>query len=865
MENFPPSVYGATGKIWEIKSSSNGLLYCASEKGLLEYDGRNWQKFKGSKGFLRSVFVKNDSLIYTGSDMDFGVWKRNSLLEFEYKSLYPFKEKAGIESEEFWTTTVINGDPVFVSHNNLYTYHKNKTSKIAAPTHFSESFVAEGNLYITDEKMGLYLYDGTQLRLVFPFSGNKSYTIFGVYHFQNELYLVTKNDGILKYSNGVLTSLNSAVSNKLKSEITFSFTQIDSSHLAFGTVLNGFYITNIKGEIIHHVNRQKGLLNNTILSLYYDPAGNLWSAMDFGLSKMNFKNRINYFLDFTGSFGTGYSSVLKDDVFYLGTNQGLYRSFWKDMNNNQPQNSFQIIPGSEGQVWSLENVEGDVLVGHDLGLFKLFNGSVEQISNIPGVWTIKLYQKNILLTGNYNGVSVFKKINGTWKFVKRIKTIAGSCNQIEIQGNVLWVNIPNYGVVRVSLDSNLDPIQRKIFATQNFKGEEIQLSQDKYGVQITTRKNSYKYDNKLQKFVPNGRFTFNNDVKDLLYGFNHQTSINSEYIFYPIYNGFALKNVNQNPNDFITYPLKFRGLEIFNNDEKVKYSLAKDIPYRYNNLKLNFIVPQVNNAIYQYHFENKEWSSFTVNPSFELLNLKEGRYELYARALINGKYTNTVKISFYVKPPWYRSFLAYVGCFLAFLGLLFWLRKRQNRLLKEQEIVLLNKEAEALRLQQEKHEQEKIILEQERLEREKEILQQKVKDKTIELAQKAKDDEDKNRLLITVTEKVQEIEADPNIAKIRLKEIRRLLNNYIESEDHTFEIQMDELHQEFFRSIKKEFPTLSIYDLRLCAYLRIGLTSKEMADIFQVLPSSINVSRSRLRKKLNLGPEVDLFDFLNRF
>lgn len=62
MENFPPSVYGATGKIWEIKSSSNGLLYCASEKGLLEYDGRNWQKFKGSKGFLRSVFVKNDSL-----------------------------------------------------------------------------------------------------------------------------------------------------------------------------------------------------------------------------------------------------------------------------------------------------------------------------------------------------------------------------------------------------------------------------------------------------------------------------------------------------------------------------------------------------------------------------------------------------------------------------------------------------------------------------------------------------------------------------------------------------------------------------------------------------------------------------------
>ncbi|KQT20570.1 hypothetical protein ASG31_17535 [Chryseobacterium sp. Leaf404] len=92
--------------------------------------------------------------------------------------------------------------------------------------------------------------------------------------------------------------------------------------------------------------------------------------------------------------------------------------------------------------------------------------------------------------------------------------------------------------------------------------------------------------------------------------------------------------------------------------------------------------------------------------------------------------------------------------------------------------------------------------------------------------------------------------------------MRRLLKTYLESEDNTFEIQMDELLQEFFRMMKKKFPTLSIYDLRLCAYLRIGLTSKEMADILHVLPSNINVSRSRLRKRLNLLPEDDLYEFL---
>ena len=66
-----------------------------------------------------------------------------------------------------------------------------------------------------------------------------------------------------------------------------------------------------------------------------------------------------------------------------------------------------------------------------------------------------------------------------------------------------------------------------------------------------------------------------------------------------------------------------------------------------------------------------------------------------------------------------------------------------------------------------------------------------------------------------------------------------------------------------FTSFQKNSPNLSIYDLRMCAYLKIGLNSKEIADIFQVLPSSINVSRYRLRKKLNLSQEEDLYEFLN--
>ncbi|MEL7161870.1 MAG: LuxR C-terminal-related transcriptional regulator, partial [Bacteroidota bacterium] len=70
------------------------------------------------------------------------------------------------------------------------------------------------------------------------------------------------------------------------------------------------------------------------------------------------------------------------------------------------------------------------------------------------------------------------------------------------------------------------------------------------------------------------------------------------------------------------------------------------------------------------------------------------------------------------------------------------------------------------------------------------------------------------------------------------------------------------LNQEFLATLRQRFPELTTYDSRLCLYLRIGLSSREIADILNVLPSSVNVSRSRLRKKLGLDSGEDLQKFL---
>ncbi len=75
LRNFTPAQYENMGKIWDIASATNGIVYMAADKGLIEFDGMRWNSFKGSNGFTRSVLVVSDSLIYTGSDLDFGYWR----------------------------------------------------------------------------------------------------------------------------------------------------------------------------------------------------------------------------------------------------------------------------------------------------------------------------------------------------------------------------------------------------------------------------------------------------------------------------------------------------------------------------------------------------------------------------------------------------------------------------------------------------------------------------------------------------------------------------------------------------------------------------------------------------------------------
>jgi hypothetical protein len=866
LRNFTPAQYENKGKIWDITSAPNGIVYMAADKGLIEFDGMRWNSFKGSNGFTRSVLVVSDSLIYTGSDLDFGYWQRNSNQEFNYTSLYPFRNDTQDVNEEFWNTFLMGEDIVFVSSSNIYVYKRQQLIRISATTRFAGSFVINDSLFLADAKNGFYLFEKASLKQLAAYPEDAPFEISGMYSWNNGKVIVTKSSGLYFFSSGKLTRLANPLSEMLKAANVFSFEPIGSNHLAFGTVLNGLYICDYDGNIVHQINRYKGLLSNTILSLHYSRNGKLWVGSDYGVSSLFLRNNTTYFYDYRGDFGTGYTAQVNDDVFYLGTNQGLYRSDWEALSNDKKFTSFELVPGTEGQVWTLEMVDNTLLMGHDRGLFEVGKNHVKRIDQqTEGVWTIATH-RGYLMTGNYNGISIFRKANGEWSLVKKMDLIYGSCNQLVFQGfNALWINVPNFGIIRAVLDENLHPVERLIFPDSLFSGTSLWIARENQDIQVFTDKFKYSYDIGSSTFVQHAEPVIMPRVENLLSGIYRSAPLHRDYEFYPVYNGFAFKYLRdtgfQQPID---YSLLIRKAEALSHDKRISILPGEKLPYRFNSVRFQFIVPNQNDVVYQYKLnENGDWSAWSPEPFAEISGLWNNNYTLYVNAAIDGRIIAQGSLNFSIAPPWYRSWYAYLSYVLLFLLAAYLTHRWQSLLLKKQKKSLLIKEQNSLRQQAEKHREQILVLEQECLKAEFNQVKQQLRAKTIELANKAKDNEDKNRLLLSLKEKFDLLESDPESSKARLNEIRRLLNSYLNTDDKTFEIQMDELHQEFFKKLKEKFPTLSGNDLRLCAYLRVGLNSKEIAEILNIQPSSSYISRSRLRKKLNLKMEDDLYDFLN--
>jgi DNA-binding NarL/FixJ family response regulator len=116
--------------------------------------------------------------------------------------------------------------------------------------------------------------------------------------------------------------------------------------------------------------------------------------------------------------------------------------------------------------------------------------------------------------------------------------------------------------------------------------------------------------------------------------------------------------------------------------------------------------------------------------------------------------------------------------------------------------------------------------------------------------------------LLDAMETVQDKDALYHFRKI-LKAIESEIN--LENNWEQFELHFNQIHQDFLVRLRKEFPLLTHGDIKLCAYLRLNLSSKEIAPLLNLSVRGIEASRYRIRKKMNLSAEINLTEFIMRY
>jgi len=104
-----------------------------------------------------------------------------------------------------------------------------------------------------------------------------------------------------------------------------------------------------------------------------------------------------------------------------------------------------------------------------------------------------------------------------------------------------------------------------------------------------------------------------------------------------------------------------------------------------------------------------------------------------------------------------------------------------------------------------------------------------------------------------------------NVDGENAKVINQIKNDLSIDKSHKwneFEKRFTEINDNFLKTLKKQYPSLSLTDLKMCAFIKLGFSSKEMAQIMGITAEGINTSRSRLRKKMNLPREFIFAEFL---
>lgn len=910
--NFPKTEYNASNQNWSIDQDSTGTIFIANNKGLLIYNGA-WQLYElPGQQILRAVACDKNGRIYTGAFGEFGYWQKENLGNYTYHSLTKLITYAQFPKEEIWKITLVGDKVYFQSFSTIYLFEKGKITPIVGPGNIMYAFPIHGKMYVQVLGKGLYELNGTSFSPVVTNPILQKDEVISIMEgHENTILIGTVHNGLYQYKDGLLTTFPGVINMILKSALINAAIRLTDSTLAIGTIQKGLYVLHDDGRILEHFDQQNGLQNNTILSLKKDRIGNLWTGLDRGLDQIVLQSPLRYFQDVKGEIGAVYATTFYNGRFYIGSNDGLYRY--------EPNVGFRNVAGINWQVWSLDILNGQLFCSHNAGITVLENDRVSNIPNMPGGWAIKVLRSNphYALQGTYIGMSVFEKgEDDHYHFkakIKGVETMPISDWEEDANGNILLKHAYK-GISKIRFSPTYDSvIQTTKMDEKNGVAPDIQqnlsywngnvyvISSD--GVRIwNEKKNLFEkvdalfglYNAALQVKrifpMPQNYFWVVKDDNQLIY-------IDKSNVHYPFFlkdfslvggyerviplddnqsilcgeTGFALFSANllrKNPTStpyvssvFVNERDHFVPITLLGRNHHGNWQI------HYENRAIKIVAGcSVYDRLMQYRFkiskqgENGYWSEWQNATSKVYSELSAGTYKVEIQTNVSSVPTY---FEFTVLQPWYWTWWSkaiYIILILLSIGFIYnKIEQKHTRkiLLKQEEMEKM------LAMQKMQHENELLLLRKEKLEEEVQLKSEDLANSANELIKRKKL---LNKLHVEIEkqrEDKEQVPISPSMRKLS-KELERQLK-LDKEETHLFEHGFNTVHEQFFIKLLQVYPELTPQDLKLAAYLRMNLGTKEISPLLNITVRGVELKRYRLRKKMNLDEGINLNEFMMKF
>ena len=584
-------------------------------------------------------------------------------------------------------------------------------------------------------------------------------------------------------------------------------------------------------------------------------------------------------------------SIFKDEEtneILAGHNLGIFRV--------EGEEASLITPGSVNGAWIFRKVPGRedlLMVGHYRGLLLLKKsnaGKWEYHTKVSGFSESSRFfewDENGDLWIAHGLKGIFRlQFDETYTRVTDVKMKEDfhgidyyeGFTMSKIDGRI--VIAAGHGLFSIDSEEE-DTFARDELETFFFDGSyPVRLKQDRYGNVWFFVNNGvgvlrYQEDGTYRR-IDNPMVPLNNK---LVNGFESVYVLDEETAFFGIEDGFGQYSANNDVNYYQPFEVHIRGfrsretpgMKFFVSSSSPRQEHVPAFPYKNNAFEVFFSATWFGGGEVEYStflegFEDG-WSGWGTIRNRQFTRLPEGEYIFKVRARnVHGVQSKPAIFSFIVNPPWFRNTTAkviYVFLAIILSLLILWSTGR---------IAEKSKEREKLR-QQEKYKEKEQELRREALEKEKEMirlrnekLRNEMKHKEKELASSTMHILHKNDFLIKIKDELQKARKTDGqgILDKKINSVIRQIDKDIDNDGHweIFEKHLEHVHEDFLNRLNAEHNELSAREMRLAAYLRMNMTSKEIASLMNITPRAVENNRYKLRKKLDLEQGDNLVDYI---